>query len=367
MPNIADLCAFLEAFAPARLAADWDNVGLLLGDRSAPCVRVMTCLTITPASAAEAVDRRASLIIAHHPIFFRPMQRLTSDTVEGAMLWRLAQAGVAVYSPHTAFDNATLGINARLGDRLGLREIVPLRASQATEQCKLVIFVPMQNLNAVADALFTAGAGHIGHYRECSFRQEGIGTFFGSEAANPTVGQKGRREEVAEYRLEAICPRDCVEAAMAAMRKAHSYEEPAYDVYPLLAKAGKEGEGRLGVLPAPVSLRQFAGLVREQLGCTFIQVCGPADRQVQRVALACGAAAEFQEDAVQARADVFLTGEARFHDCLSAQAHGISLVLAGHYATERFAVDELAESIGKAFGDLEIWASERERDPLWTV
>ncbi len=265
MPTIADLCAFLEAFAPPRLAVDWDNVGLLLGDKSAACLRVMTCLTVTPESAAEAIDRQASLIVTHHPIIFRPVQRLTSDTVEGAMLWRLARAGVAVYSPHTAFDNATLGINVRLAELLGLQDVRPLCANRAAAQCKLVVFVPMQNLSAVADALFAAGAGHIGNYRDCSFRQEGIGTFFGSEAANPRVGQKGRLEEVAEYRLEVICPEECVDAVVAAMRKSHSYEEPAYDVYPLQAKKSNEGEGRLGILPAPLSLRHFASLVAKSL------------------------------------------------------------------------------------------------------
>ena len=367
MPTIADLCTFLEALAPTRLAAEWDNVGLLLGDRSAACSRIMTCLTVTPESAAEAIDRQVSLIVTHHPILFRPTQRLTADTAEGAMLWGLAHAGVAVYSPHTAFDNAESGINALLAQRLGLNAVAPLRPSLAAERCKLVVFVPVEDLTAVSDALFAAGAGQIGHYRECSFRQQGIGTFFGSEATNPTVGQKGRREEVHEYRLEVVCPKDRVETTVAAMRKAHSYEEPAFDVYPLKARPSGEGEGRLGMLPTPLSLRDFAGRLRDQIGSSAVQICGPAERLVQRVALACGAAAEFQSDAVRAGADVFLTGEARFHDCLAAQSRGIALVLAGHYATERFAVEELAEQIKKAFGMLEIWASVREQDPLWIV
>jgi dinuclear metal center YbgI/SA1388 family protein len=367
MPTIADLCTFLEAFAPMRLAAEWDNIGLLFGDRSAACSRIMTCLTVTPESAAEAIDRRASLIVTHHPILFRPTQRLTADTTEGAMLWRLAQAGIAVYSPHTAFDNAEFGINALLASRLGLNAVVPLRSSSAAERCKLVVFVPVQGLIAVSDALFAAGAGQIGHYRECSFRSEGLGTFFGTEATNPTVGQKGRREEVPEFRLEAVCPMDRVESIVAAMRKAHSYEEPAFDIYPLVPRPSGEGEGRLGVLPAPLPLREFGGRVRDQIGSSALQICGPPERLVRRVALACGAAAEFQSDAIRAGADVFLTGEARFHDCLAAQSRGIALVLAGHYATERFAVEELAEQIKQAFGMLEIWASEREQDPLWTI
>jgi dinuclear metal center YbgI/SA1388 family protein len=366
MPTIADLVAFLEAVAPVRLAASWDNVGLLLGAREDPCRRVMTCLTVTAESAREAIDRQASLIVTHHPVLFRPVQRLTTARADGAMLWQLARAGVAVYSPHTAFDNARDGINASLAARLGLIDVRPLRSALAPAQCKLVVFVPAQDLDAVAQALFEAGAGNIGQYRECSFRSEGAGTFFGSESTNPAVGQKGRHEEVREIRLEAICPQHLVAEAVEAMRKAHSYEEPAYDVYDLRPQAGSEGEGRFGRLAQPLALSEFAALVKTKTPARLVQFCGEAGRMVERVALACGAAGEFLEDSVRAGADVFLTGEARFHDCLRARAEGIGLVLAGHYATERFAIEELAKRLQIEFKDVEIWASEREEDPLRT-
>jgi dinuclear metal center YbgI/SA1388 family protein len=328
----------------------------------------MTCLTVAAESALEAIERQASLIVTHHPIFFRPVQRLTTDTPEGSILWKLARAGVAVYSPHTAFDNSAMGINTRLAERLGLTDVMPLRGHQQTSTvCKLVVFVPAKDLDGVTNALFAAGAGCIGDYRECSFREAGTGTFFGTESTNPAVGQKGRREEVQEYRLEVLCPQHRVDEIIAAMRKAHSYEEPAFDIYPLVTPGRGEGEGRFGILTAPASLSDFAAFVREKLGSGMVQYCGSGSRVVKRVALACGAAGEFVKDAVRAGADVFLTGEARFHDCLSAHLQGVQLVLAGHYATERFAVEELAVAIKKTFGDLEVWASERERDPLTSV
>ena len=367
MPKIAELCTFLDVFSPRRLAAEWDNVGLLFGDRKGPCTRVMTCLTVTPESADEAIERRAELIVTHHPVLFRPTKRLTADSSEGAMLWRLARAGIAVYSPHTAFDNASQGINARLAERLGLRDVVPLRKSAPAPSCKVVVFVPTQDLDTVASAMFKAGAGQIGNYKECSFRLEGTGTFFGNETANPSVGQKGRREEVTEFRLEAVCPHDRVDAVVAGMRKAHSYEEPAYDIYALISPPSKEGEGRLGTLPTSTTLAEFAALVKQKLGSRLVELAGDPTSRVQKVALACGAAGEFQRDAARVGADVFLTGEARFHDCLSARAAGIGLVLAGHFATERFAVLELAQAIKLEFTDLEVWASERESDPLVSV
>src|SRR5262245_25707096 len=241
MPTIASVIQFLGELAPPSLAADWDNVGLLLGDRAAAVQRIMTCLTVTPESAAEAVESNVQLIVTHHPILFRPTQRLTSDTPEGRTLLTLVRADVAVYSPHTAYDNTRDGINDALARRLGLTDIAPLRARDGAQECKVVVFVPDSDLARVSDALFAAGAGNIGQYSQCSFRLAGTGTFFGSDATKPTVGEKGRREEVNEWRLEAVCPEAAVEQVVAALRKAHSYEEPAYDVYPLRPGAAPGG------------------------------------------------------------------------------------------------------------------------------
>ncbi len=367
MTTIGTVADFLEQFAPPDLAADWDNVGLLLGDRAASVDRVMTCLTVTPAVAAEAVADGVQLIVTHHPILFRPIQRLTTGTAEGRMLLDLVRAGVAVYSPHTAFDNTPGGINALLADKLALTEVRPLRPGTGPRQCKVVVFVPEADLARVSDALFNAGAGRIGQYSQCSFRLAGTGTFFGSDATNPTVGQKGRREEVGEWRLEVVCPEEAVNDVVTAVRRAHSYEEPAYDVYPLRPAAAGPGEGRLGHLSQPVPLSSLIQAVKEMLKATFVQVVGDPERPVARVAIACGAGGEFLNDAVQARADVFLTGEVRFHDCLNAQAHGLALVLPGHYATERIGVEDLGRRLQSQWPTLTVWASRREQDTLATL
>ena len=193
---------------------------MLLGDRAAAVERILTCLTVTPEVAAEAVAEHVELIVTHHPILFRPLQRITTATSEGRMLLSLAQAGIAVYSPHTAFDNTSGGINDLLAAKLELTQVVPLRRRAGSQQCKIVVFVPDADLGRVSDALFAAGAGHIGQYSQCSFRLSGTGTFFGSDATHPTVGHKGRSEEVGEWRLEVICPHDRVKAAVAALRQA---------------------------------------------------------------------------------------------------------------------------------------------------
>lgn len=375
MPTVATVVDFLDRFAPREGAAEWDNVGLLLGEWSAAVERIMTCLTVTPESAAEAIAGQANLIVTHHPIFFRGVKRLTDATAEGRMILGLARAGVAVYSPHTAFDNTHGGINDLLTRRLALTDVVPLRRPPPVSppgtggdtgggQMKVVVFVPEKDLTAVGDAMFAAGAGRIGEYRECSFRLAGTGTFFGSAAANPTVGQKGQREEVNEWRLEAVCPADSVQAVVAAIRRAHSYEEPAFDIYPLHAPPAGRGEGRLGLLPQRQSLGEFAKGVKAALRSGTVQTIGDLHNPVQRVAIACGAGGEMLNDAVRARADVLLSGEMRFHDYLHARAEGLALVLPGHYASERCGIEDLAERLRGQFPQLKIWASERETDPV---
>jgi len=362
MPSVGTIVDYLDRFAPPHLAADWDNVGLLLGDRAAKAERVLTCLTLTPGVAEEAIQSKAQLIVTHHPILFRPIQRLTTDTPEGRTLLSLIKAGVAVYCPHTAFDTTVGGINDALSRRLGLVDIAPLRGREGPSQCKIVVFVPDADLPKVSEAMFQAGAGHIGEYSQCSFRLAGTGTFFGSEAANPTVGQKGRREEVSETRLEVLCPESCQEQVVAAMRRAHSYEVPAYDVYPL--QPTTIGEGRLGRLPKTQTLEQLAQTAKAVLKTERVQIVGDISRAIERIALACGAGGDFLMDAVRAKADVFLTGEARFHDFLAAEANDLALLLPGHYATERFGIEELAERLQRQFPELQVWPSKSESDPV---
>jgi dinuclear metal center YbgI/SA1388 family protein len=364
MLTVAAVVEYLERFAPPQLAAEWDNVGLLLGDPKSEVRQIMTCLTVTPETAAEAVAAGAQLIVTHHPILFRPVKRLTSGTIEGRTLLPLARAGVAVYCPHTSFDNTSGGINDKLARRLGLVQPVALRPQAGPEQSKIVVFVPEKDLAAVSDAVFAAGAGNIGQYSQCSFRLMGTGTFFGSDAANPTLGQKGRREEVAEWRLEVICPAARATEVVRALRRAHSYEEPAFDVYPLRPLSTGCGAGRLGRLPAPTVLADLARQVQSALQPSAVQVVGDLNRRVEIVAIVCGAGSDFLSDAVHAGADVLLTGEVRFHDYLTAQGHGLSLVLPGHFATERFAVEELAENLQVQFPAVKVWAAQTERDPI---
>jgi dinuclear metal center YbgI/SA1388 family protein len=365
MPTVADLAGFLERFAPTRTAADWDNVGLLLGDAAAPADRILTCLTVTAAVVEESVAERVQLIVSHHPVLFRAVKKLTGHTPDGRLLLPLLQAGIAVHSPHTAFDNCSGGINDSLAAKLGLSDVRPLRPGAPAKQYKLVVFVPDADLAKVSDALFAAGAGRIGQYEQCSYRMNGTGTFFGGDATNPTIGQKGRREEVVEWRLEVVVPEANLGPTLCAMRAAHSYEEPAFDVYPLHLRetVATHGEGRIGDVTA-TTLGELARRAKDRLGANGVQIVGDSRRVVRRVAIACGAAGEFLTDAIRAKADVFVTGEIRFHEALAAEAANVGLILPGHYATERPAVEELAERLAREFPTATVWASRRERDPI---
>jgi dinuclear metal center YbgI/SA1388 family protein len=364
MTTVSDISAWMERFAPLSLAEAWDNVGLLFGDRTAAVDRVMTCLTVTPDSAQEAIAERATLIVSHHPILFRPTQKLTADKSEGAMLWRLARAGIAIYSPHTALDNADDGINAGLARRLGLVDVVGLRPCQGEAEFKVGVFVLSSDRDRVLNAAFGAGAGQIGNYEECSFTSGGFGTFFGNEAAHPTIGRAGRRERVREWKLEVVCRLSRIDRVLAAIREAHSYEEPAIDVYPLRQHSVGPGIGRLGRLSLEMTLDQFAGHVRKALGCGPVGIVGESSRRIRQVAISCGAGDDFVNDAAKTGADVLVTGEARFHRALEAEASGIALILAGHHATERPGVEDLAARLGEAFPALLVWASQKERDPI---
>jgi dinuclear metal center YbgI/SA1388 family protein len=367
MPLVSDVSAYLESFAPLSLAAEWDNVGLLLGDSTSEVTSILTCLTVTREVVAEAIDTRVSLIVSHHPILFRGTKNLSTHSSEGRLLWPLASHGIAVYSPHTAFDDTREGINDFLATTLNLQQIEPLRRKESPKQVKLVVFTPESDTSKVADAIFAAGGGIIGEYRECSYRLNGTGTFFASENTNPTIGQKGHREEVGEHRLEVLCPESQLPRIVQAMRQAHSYEEPAFDVYPLKSLPGKTGSGRVGNLRQAKPLEQLAREIKVQLQAPGVQFVGNPSRPIQRIAIACGAAGEFLADAVKSKADLFLTGEMRFHDYLAAEAQEIALILPGHYATERPAVEMLANRLAKEFPNIPVRASEREGDPVQWV
>jgi dinuclear metal center YbgI/SA1388 family protein len=364
MTTVREVCDYLKSIAPLNIAEDWDNVGLLLGDNELEINGAMTCLTLTTDVAAEAVQRGAGLVVTHHPVLFKPVKKITTENAEGRILLTLLRHGIAVYSPHTAWDNAADGINQQLAEILQLRDIAPLRPRATADHVKVVTFVPEPQLEKVRQALWDAGAGTIGDYDHCSFNLRGTGTFFGSESTNPAVGRAGQLEFVDEIRLEVVCTSKKLEPALAALRAAHPYEEPAVDIFSVKGMPDGTGAGRFGTLAQPLPLAELNRIVSQRLRQSIVQFTGDPSQTIRRLGIACGAAAEFLKDAHRAGCQALLTGEARFHACLEANDLGLGMILPGHYATERFSMEVLAQRLTSRFPNLVVTASQNERDPV---
>ncbi len=364
--RVAEVCEALDALAPLRLAQKWDNVGLLAGDRAAAVRRIMLCIDLTPAVVDETVRRRVQLVMAYHPPIFKPVNRLTTPSDEMAgLVFRCIQAGVAIYSTHTALDAAEGGTNDVLAGLCGVTETQPLEFVGGIEEgrCKIVVFIPPDDVDQVAGAMFDAGAGWIGDYEHCSFRIPGTGTFRGGESTQPVIGQAGRDETVEEIRLEAVTPRGAVPAVIEALVRAHPYEEPAYDIYPLQA-APERGIGRYGKLVKATTLKALARRLKKATSARCVQVVGEGERPVSRAVICVGAAGSLPFRIDMGDTDVIVTGEIRHHDALTIRRRGCTAIALGHWASERPVLETLARAIGERLTGLDIVVSETDCDPF---
>lgn len=358
--KVIDLVGAMEAIAPLRYAASWDNVGLIVGDPEQELARLMLAIDCTHAVLGEARRAAADALVAYHPPVFAATKRF----VAGSVAFEAARAGVAVYSPHTALDVAEGGTNDVLADALGMTERGALRGVEAGDrELKLVTFVPVEHVEGVSRAVFAAGAGRIGKYSSCSFRAPGTGTFFGEEGASPVVGQAGRLEEAAELRLETVVPIGAVDAVVRALRSAHPYEEPAFDLVPLAAKPEGHGLGRVGTVPRS-TVGALVDRVKRALGVTAVLVGGAMDREVTRAAVCAGSGGELVGDAIAAKAQLLLTGELRHHDALRAVQAGLAVVCTRHSTSERAALVALERRLGELLTGVSISRSAEDRDPF---
>lgn len=359
---------WMEEWAPRRLAAGWDRVGLQVGDPRQRVKGILVALDLTDPVIEEAETLGAGLIITHHPPLFKPLETLRWDLAAGARLRRLAAAGISVYASHTNLDTAEGGVNDILADALGLVDREPLLRSGEEALYKVAVFVPEDHADNVRNALSAAGAGWIGNYSHCTFQAPGTGTFLPREGSDPFIGAVGRLERVAEVRLETVVPEPLLRRALRAMIDAHPYEEVAYDVYRLANEGRVYGIGRLGRLPEAVRLDEFAVRVRRVTAGSGLRVLGDPAKTVRKVAVLGGAGGEYVGRAADRGADVFVTAEVKHHQGLEALDRGLAVIDAGHFGTERPVVqvvrDRLAERIrAEGIKDLEVWASEREGDP----
>jgi len=350
--TVADVEQIMEQWAPTWISWERDNVGLQVGDRSAQVKRIHICLDVTRDIIDEAVKVKADLLISHHPLLFRPLTSLSTSDPVGSMILRLARQGIALYSAHTNLDFTRDGVSMTLARVLGLKNIgflAPLKGLMA----KIAVFVPQGSVGKVMEAMSSAGAGIIGNYSHCSFQINGRGTFLGSEHSNPTVGKAGVLETAEEVRLEMVCPRASAPAIIEAMKKAHPYEEVAYDLYPLDNESTEYGMGAVGELDSPLPLGKWIASVRSKLRAEVVRVNASGPSRVRRVAVCGGSGSDLLPAAVRAGADAFVTADVRyhtFHDAAFGEmtSRRIALIDAGHWETEHPILPVIAAKLEQA-------------------
>lgn len=379
--TLADIVAVLERRYPPGTAESWDRVGLAVGDPAAPVRRVLLAVDPVAAVVDEAEEWDADLLVTHHPLLLRGVHSVAATTFKGALVHRLVRAGCGLFTAHTNADAAHGGVAAALAVAIGLEGTSPLVPADAPALDKLVVMVPAGAAEALVDALSAAGAGHVGAYERCAWTTTGEGTFTPLPGATPAVGQVGRREVVAEARVEMVVPRHRRAAVVAALRAAHPYEEPAFDVLELAGLPADTGLGRVGTLPEPLPLAAFAAAVARAVPATAqgVRYAGDPTMPVRRVAV-LGGSGDSLFDAVRAAdVDAYVTADLRHHPASEQQERAAfdaaggpprpALVDLAHAASEWLwlphAADALRADLAAAGTTVEVRVSTRRTDP-WT-
>jgi dinuclear metal center YbgI/SA1388 family protein len=367
--RLADVIEVLDAAYPPRLAQSWDSVGLVCGDPDDVLHSVTVAIDATPAVVDEVPD--AGLLLAHHPLLLRGVDTVAASTPKGALIHRLIRTGRSLFTAHTNADSASPGVSDALAQALGLSVdgvLEPL--SGAADLDKWVIYVPRENAEAVRAAVFDAGAGHIGDYSHCSWSVSGIGQFLPHDGATPAVGSVGTVERVDEDRFEVVAPARARAAVLAAMRAAHPYEEPAFDIFALVPPPGDAGLGRIGSLPQPESLRAFVSRVGAALPQTSwgVRAAGDPDMPVSRVAVCGGAGDSLLAAAARADVQAYVTADLRHHPADEhRRASNVALIDVAHWASEFPWCDQAADLLRSRFGaSLPVWVSTLRTDP-WNL
>lgn len=367
--RLVDIIDVLEAAYPARLAQSWDSVGLVCGDPAEPVTAVTVAVDATAEVAAGVAD--GGLLLAHHPLLLRGVDSVAVDTAKGALIHSLIRTGRALFTAHTNADSASPGVSDALADALGLEVcdvLSPVPAGPALD--KWVVFVPVENADAVRSAMFAAGAGQLGDYSQCSWSVTGTGQFLPGDGAAPAIGSVGTVEQVTEDRVEMVAPAARRNAVYAGLRAAHPYEEPAFDVVALQTPAGDVGLGRIATLPEPEPLSAFVSRVRAGLPSTTwgVRASGDPDATVSRVAVCGGAGDSLLAEVAAAGVQAYVTADLRHHPADEhRRASDVALVDAAHWATEFPWCHQAAALLRNHFGaSLPVTVSDVRTDP-WNV
>ena len=317
MANIKDVTSYLESFAPHSFQESYDNSGLLTGDANAEVTGILVTLDCTEAVVNEAIDFKSNLIIAHHPIIFKGLKKLTGQNYIQRTIIKAIKNDIAIYAIHTNLDNVHLGVNKKISERIGLKKLRVLAPKKDTLS-KLVTFIPKESADAVIDALHIAGAGNIGEYKNCSFRISGTGTFMPTEGTSPHIGKPNNLEKIDEIRVELIFPSHLETTIISALRQSHPYEEVAYYLTKLENENQEVGSGMIGEFEAPLEPFVFLERLKANMNTACVRYTAPPEKKIKKVAVCGGAGSFLLPIALASGADAFVSADFKYHEFFDA-------------------------------------------------
>lgn len=363
MLPLQDIIHELERLAPPRLQESYDNSGLITGNLSMKIHSALICLDSTEAVIDEAIRRKCNLVIAHHPIIFEGLKKITGTTYIERVIIKAIQNNIAIYAIHTNLDNVIEGVNAKICAQLGLQN-TRILAPMGNQLKKLVTFAPIQAAAAVKNAIFNAGAGHIGNYSECSFSVSGVGSFKGNEASNPQVGIKGERHLEKEERIEVIIPSWKEASILSALKEVHPYEEVAYYVHTLTNLHQHIGAGMIGELEASIKAEAFLDIIKEKMKAKVIRHTNLVKKEIKTVAVCGGSGSFLLNEAKKAKADIFISADFKYHQFFDAEDK-IIIADIGHFETEQFTINLLGDYLREKFTTFAVLFTETNTNPIY--
>jgi len=360
--QICELIKTLEQVAPPAYQESYDNAGLLTGNAAWACTGVLLALDCVEATIEEAIEKKCNLIVAHHPILFKGTKQLTGSDYIQRTLIKAIKADIAIYAIHTNLDNVASGVSKKMADLLQLKN-TRILAPKSGLLSSLVTFCPTSEATKVRAALFSAGAGSIGNYKECAFSVNGTGTFLPQEGANPAIGNIGHAENVTEERIELIFPSHLQGKVIQALIQAHPYEEVAYYIHPLANPFFEVGSGMIGDLPTPIDYQALFRIIQEVFKVKVIRHTRLLDKKVQKVALCGGAGSFLTKTAIAQGADVYITADVKYHEFFDAD-NQIVLADIGHFESEQYTVELLFDILAQKFPTFAILKSAYCSNPV---
>lgn len=360
--KVKDVTQYLESIAPRPYQESYDNSGLLTGEPDQSVTGVLLTLDCTEAIVEEAIAKGANLIVAHHPIIFKGLKKLTGSTYIERTIIKAIRNSVAIYAIHTNLDNVHTGVNRKIADKIGLKNLQILVPKKDT-LTKLVAFIPTEHTETVLQALYKAGAGQLGDYKNCSFRTEGVGTFMPTQDAEPFIGKVGEQEQVTENRVEVIFPTHRDNHILAALKKSHPYEEVAYYLTRLANENQEVGAGMTGELDEPLEPIEFLKRLKSRMNLTTIRHTHLLSKKVTKVAICGGSGSFLLGQAIAAEADFFVTADFKYHEFFDADGK-LTIADIGHYESEIFTKELLGEIFKEKFPTFAVNFSVTDTNPI---